>query len=99
MSSLTKSWREHLRLTILRILAAAPGYSCNEALLHDVLRDDWKFGATRDQVAAELEWLAEQGLADVVELVGLKIATISGRGSDVAQGLAVVPGVRRPSPK
>lgn len=99
MTVLSERWREHLRLSILRVLAETPGYSANESLLTDVLRDDLGFGATRDQVRTELDWLAEQGLAIIATTAGIKIATATGRGADVAAGHANVTGVKRPSPK
>lgn len=99
MSVLSERWREHLRLSILRVLAEAPGYSANDSLMTDVLRDDLGFACTRDQVRTELDWLAEQGLAVVTITAGIRIATATARGTDVAAGHASVSGVKRPSPK
>jgi hypothetical protein len=99
VSVLSDRWREHLRLSTLRVLAEAPGYAANDSLITDVLRDDLGFGVTRDQVRTELDWLAEQGLAIVTSTAGIRIATATGRGTDVALGHATVSGVKRPSPK
>lgn len=90
-------WRRHLRLTILRILAQAPGYNANDSVLTDACRS-LGFGATRDQVRTELQWLAEQGLIAVERLEKLLVATATQRGLDVAHGHAVHEGVKRPSP-
>ena len=48
---------------------------------------------------AELAWLAEQDLLKVEQLDRLQVATLTGRGQDVATGAATVPGVKRPSAK
>lgn len=98
MSALNAAWREHLRLAILRLLEGASGYSANDSVLADALRS-LGFSASRDQVKAELTWLAEQDLAGCEQLGSLLVATLTGRGQDVATGAATVPGVKRPSAK
>lgn len=87
----------HLRLSLLRTLAGAPGYRANSSILHSVTSE---FGlvASRDQIKTELAWLAEQGLVDNQDLMGLTVATLTERGLDVAEGRAMAPGVQRPSP-
>lgn len=97
MQVLGIEWRRHLRLTILRVLAHAPGYSANDSILTDACRS-LGFGATRDQVRTEIQWLGEQGLASVETLEHLLVATATRRGLDVALGHAVHDGVKRPSP-
>jgi hypothetical protein len=52
--------------------------------------------ASRDQVAADLHWLAEQGLLTAEDHEAVLVVTLSERGADVAAGRAIVPGVRRP---
>jgi len=95
------AWNEHLarhrRLGILRILNEAPGYAANESLLHEAVLQ-LGVTSTRDQVRSELTWLAEQGLVKTATIGDLMTATITQRGSDIAQGLTEHPGVRRPSP-
>jgi Fe2+ or Zn2+ uptake regulation protein len=88
---------ENRRTCILKTLESAPGYKSNESLLHMMVND---FGLTssRDQVRAELAWLAEQGLLDLEEIAGIYVVQITLRGVDVARGHAVVPGVKRPEP-
>lgn len=83
------------RLSMLLLLEASPGGVGNEALLHAALPD---FGHTPsgDQVRGDLAWLAEQGLVTTRDTHGLMVATLTARGQDVAQGRAVVPGVKRP---
>lgn len=98
MDGLAQRWREHLRLSLLRALDAAPGYSCNESLLTDVM-EEFGLSATRDQVRGELAWLSEQALVTVETVGGIMIAEMTGRGVDVAKGKATHPGVKRPSPR
>lgn len=91
-------WREHLRITLLRVLEKSPAYSANESILHDSM-GHLGIRATRDQVKAELTWLHEVGLVIVEEIESIIIATATSRGCEVAQGLVTHPGVKRPSPK
>ncbi|MCA3519733.1 MAG: ArsR family transcriptional regulator [Rhodobacter sp.] len=94
------SWDQHLaedrRLAILRVLDAAPGYAANESLLHAAIERVGHI-VGRDLLRSDLAWLAEVGLLRLSVIAGtLSVATITGRGQDVAQGRAVVPGVKRP---
>ncbi len=95
--SYAETLSKHRRLTILRALNEAPGYTANESLLNAVCND---FGVTtnRDQMAAELAWLEEQQLISLEDIAGLKVARITERGQDVAAGKASHPGVKRPGP-
>lgn len=98
MSYLTEAFLPHLRLTLLRLLAEAPGYCANSSVLTNAAR---QLGvvATRDQARVELAWLAEQRLVTTLEpTAGLIVATLTERGHDVATGAAEVPGVQRPTP-
>lgn len=89
---------EHWRITILRILAEARGYRTNDSVLHQAME---RLGhvLTRDQVVTTLAWLAEQQLVRTEELDGLIVVELTGRGGDVAAGRAIVPGVKKPSPR
>lgn len=88
----------HLRITLLRLLAAQPAYKANSSLLTDAA-DSVGLTTTRDKVKTELAWLEEQNL---VRLAGpddrLLIATLTERGLDVAGGRVRVPGVKPPAP-
>ncbi|WP_066667369.1 MULTISPECIES: VpaChn25_0724 family phage protein [unclassified Sphingomonas] len=98
MSYLQETFLPHLRLTLLRVLEKAPGYCANSSILTQAVRE-MGLAATRDQVRAELAWLADQRLVSTLEPSGgLVVATITERGFDVAGGVAVVPGVQRPTP-
>ena len=88
----------HLRITLLRLLEAQPGYKANSSLLCDG-SDAVGLTTTRDRVKTELAWLAEQGLLRVQTLDnGLVVATLTERGLDVATGRVRVPGVKPPGP-
>lgn len=96
--SFTDIVTQDIRLVILRTLAETNGYSCNESIIHAILA---KFGhrVSRDQVKVQLAWLHEQGLVTLETVVDIYVATITGRGADVACGLATVPGIKRPHPR
>lgn len=101
MKSLTESTRETRRQALLRLLLIQPGYRTNSSNLHAGL---YAMGlvTSRDEVNTDLHWLRDQGLLrldEVAEVPGLCVAEITARGEDVAQGHAMVPGVRRPEPR
>ena len=85
------------RLVILRALAEDSDYSVNEFILRRML-EVMKHKISRDLMRTELVWLEEQGLVSVEEVEGTMMATLTGRGKDVADGAVVVPGVQRPEP-
>jgi len=97
MSYLEKTFRPHLRLTLLRLLHEAPEYSLNASILRDGAQAAG-LTASRDQIESEIAWLSEQDLVTVTSVGSLTIARLTLRGHDVAAGSAVVPGVKRPSP-
>ncbi|MDH7971767.1 ArsR family transcriptional regulator [Sphingomonas sp. AR_OL41] len=98
MSYLDEVFLPHLRLTILRVTASAPGYCANSSILQQAV-GSLGLNATRDQVRGEIGWLVEMGLVKSTEpSPGLLVATITERGMDVQAGAAVVAGVQRPSP-
>ncbi len=90
--------QEHLRLTLLRLLAEDPDYTMNDSLLTD-LTADYGFTPSRDKVRTELSWLKEQGLVTADNDPHITIATLTERGFDVAKGRVTVPGIKRPSPR
>ncbi len=87
-----------MRLVMLRCLAEDPGYALNESLLQTALE---LFGhhAGRDKVRTELRWLEEQGLVTIEAVAGILVATLTGRGADVAEGRSRIDGVKAPRPK
>jgi hypothetical protein len=96
--NLAEKFREDRRLVLLRILAEAPGYSANESILYAMIED---FGhvVSRDVVRSDLAWLAEQELVRLEEIATVYVVHITARGQDCASGRAVVPGVKKPSPR
>jgi len=96
--SYAEHFAKHTRIAILRVLDVAPGYRANSSILHSAV-DELGLTASRDQVKTELAWLAEQRLVTVIEHGDLMVATLTERGSDVAAGRTVVPGVQRPTPR
>lgn len=96
-----KSFAQHVaadrRLAILRILEGSAEYRANLYLIQRLL-GEIGHAASLDTINTDLAWLAEQGLLDSRKVGGVTIATVNRRGLDVAQGKAVVPGVKRPLP-
>lgn len=86
------------RLVILRTLEEDPGYTMNESVIQTCL-EAIGHSVSRDRVRTDLEWLREQGLVTLADVVSVKVAKLTGRGADVACGRATVPGVKRPRPK
>ena len=90
----------HRRLAILRFLAAVPGYTSNVSILTDMLNsDDIGIKSTRAQTTTELAWLAENGFVTLGGSADFRVATVTARGVEVAQGIASHPDVQRPSPR
>jgi Fe2+ or Zn2+ uptake regulation protein len=88
---------EHLRITLLRLLAEQPDYALNDSLIRDMV-PQYGFRPSRDSVRTQLAWLAEQGLVTVDCNGVCHVAHLTERGEEVAKGYATVPGVKRPSP-
>jgi Fe2+ or Zn2+ uptake regulation protein len=86
------------RLVLLRLLAESDGYEANSSVLQMAI-EPFGHNVSRDVVHTDLAWLAEQGLVNVEDLASIKVATLSSRGLDVANGRATVPGIKRPGPK
>lgn len=87
------------RLAILRALLEAAQYRINSLLLQRYL-EAVGHAVSKDRLAQDLAWLAEQGLVklEAADAAGLQVAELLPRGQDVAQGRATVPGVQRPAP-
>lgn len=96
--SYAEELREHARIAILRMLEDAPRYTSNVSIMTDLL-PQFGISYTRDQVVGELAWLKEQGMLTTEALPGgFIVATATTRGCEVAQGIAVYPGIQRPRP-
>lgn len=86
--------KEQARLVILRSLTECRG-EANDSILQSCL-DLYGIKISRDEVRTHIAWLEEQDLITTETVAGCIVATINGRGEDVADGRAVVPGVKRP---
>ncbi|MGD9610472.1 MAG: ArsR family transcriptional regulator [Desulfovibrionaceae bacterium] len=83
------------RLVILRFLLEDQDRTLNTSILQDAL-DQIGHGCSRDCVETECAWLAEQRLVQIDRVGPVTVVTLTGRGQDVAEGKATVPGVKRP---
>ncbi len=91
--SLAEIRNQHARGAILGLLK--DGTNTNDSVLHDGLTMLEGVNVSRDQVRAELRWLAEQELI-TLEKVGLfLVARIAERGDDFNSGRIVVDGIKR----
>lgn len=98
MNDMKRIHDEHLRLTILRLLAGQAGYSANDSVL-TMATEAMGLHCTRDQMRGHLAWLEEQRLVTTVNATPrLMVAELTERGNDVAAGRSFVAGVQRPSP-
>ncbi len=96
--SFEKLVQEDMRLVVLQVLGEDADYSHNEHVLREALRAVGH-SVSQDKLHTELAWLAEQGFISLADTVGVKVAKLSARGLDVANGATVVPGVKRPVPE
>ncbi|EHB8445965.1 MULTISPECIES: VpaChn25_0724 family phage protein [Enterobacteriaceae] len=85
------------RLVLLRSLLDC-GDSANESILQTCLQT-YGHKVSRDTVRTQLAWLREQGLVTLSDVSGCYVAEITGRGDEVASGLATIPGVKKPRPR
>ncbi|OIO58127.1 MAG: hypothetical protein AUJ55_05525 [Proteobacteria bacterium CG1_02_64_396] len=88
---------QDIRLQLLRLLAQDSDYAVNDTVLGQGLRL-LGHDLSNDRVRAELGWLEEVGLVTVQPVGPYRVAQLTQRGLDVAQGRARVEGVRRPGP-
>ncbi len=86
---------QHVRLTILRFLLEAPGYTANASTLKTVCQA-FALVVSGDQIRTNIGWLADQRLVTRTVQDDMVIATLTERGGDVAEGRARVDGVARP---
>ena len=98
MNEFEKITQQDRRLMVLILLAKETDYACNEYVLRESLKL-YAHKLSADLLRTEMTWLAEQGLLTVNDASGLKVAKLTARGKDVADGCVVVPGVKRPEPE
>lgn len=87
--------REDQRLVMLRILSELPSYRGNSSVIANLLH---RLGhsPSRDQVKAELRWLADVGALAIDEAGSVLVATLTERGQDAAEGRVCIDGIARP---
>lgn len=87
------------RLALLQALVACNN-DANQNILQTCLAQ-YGHNISMDLVRNHMLWLEEQGLVRISRLDTdrLFVATIIQRGLDVANGLSVVDGVKKPNPK
>lgn len=93
--SLAEVFSQDRRLVILRLLAEDLDHKLNTSVLQDALALIGH-GCSRDCIATECAWLQEQGLVETEQVGPVTVVRLTGRGQDVAEGRATVPGVKRP---
>lgn len=98
MSYRDKTFAEHVRLCLLRLLLDV-GHQSNSSILAEMVTD---FGlrCARDYVETQLAWLEEQQLVRLLYPVpSITVVHLTKRGLDVVEGRAFVPGVKRRGPE
>ncbi|AAN53741.1 ArsR family transcriptional regulator [Shewanella oneidensis MR-1] len=87
---------EHQRRSILTALSAMVGFGANHSMVRETCAT---FGVemSNDVIKTQLYWLEEQGLVSIKTQGNYLIAELKARGQDVVDGLANVPGIKRPS--
>ncbi len=88
---------ENQRLAVLKFLKDDGDYTLNTSILQDGLTAIG-LDITRDKMETEVGWLAEQRLVEFEHFKAVTVVRLTGHGLDVAEGRAVVPGVKRPRP-
>jgi hypothetical protein len=99
LKDMGKSWREYLRLDILRVLSKAPTYSLNEDILCDILSNSpYNYALPPDVLRNEILWLVEQGAVDSIDHDAIWNIKTTRRGKLLANGVVTIPGVKQPEP-
>jgi len=97
VSSFKETLAEDQRLFVLRMLAEIPGYSSNVSALQSALEINAGHRLSRDAALALVDWLAEIGLVETQQLdPAIRTVRLTSRGEDVATGVSLVTGVKRP---
>lgn len=87
----------YIRATALRLLADLPEYRANDIVITDAVRAVG-LGCTDEQLRGHLTWMQEHRLVTLEAVGGMKVATLTERGAEVAAGRAHIEGVQRPKP-
>jgi hypothetical protein len=91
--------RELLRLKILQVLKKEHAYTAHQETLIYALKK-LGFVINRDQLHVELAWLDKNADCLVNQLCGgVHIATLTGTGLEVVEGLQEIPAIAKPRPE
>ena len=86
------------RMIMLQMMAGDNDYSLNNGILQRVLVE-FGHGVSLAKTDEEIDWLADRGLVTVDDLGrGMRVAKLTRRGLDVANGHERIDGVERPGP-
>ena len=88
--------RADRRLVILRYLDEEPDGRMSVSLMVDAL-DVMAHRVSRATVMADACWLEEQGLLRLEYIQSVPMLRITSTGAEVARGVRLVPGVKRPA--
>ena len=87
------------RMIMLQVMKGDNDYSLNNGILQKVLIE-FGHGVSLDKTDQEIDWLKEQGLITVEDLNDhLKVAKLTRKGLDIANGHDQIEGVERPGPE
>ncbi|MEM9968477.1 MAG: hypothetical protein AAF755_10285 [Pseudomonadota bacterium] len=89
--------RKHRRLAILRYLEQSQEFTSNISLITDLV-NGVGVQSTRDQIATEISWLAENGFVSVEDNGGFIVTQATQAGVEIALGRASHPQIQRRSP-
>lgn len=89
---------EAVRRCALVILNGDAGYQCGESILKQAVCQSG-YPVSTDFLRQQIVWLEESGLLVKEDKGGRYQCKITQRGQDVAESLAVVPGVARDLPE
>lgn len=93
------SFADHMaadrRQIMLRVLMTSMAYTSNASTLQNMV-GRLGYPTPMDRLRTDVAWLAEQGLVTSEDVAGLQVVKLTARGQEVAEGVAVVPGVARP---
>ncbi|TAN71601.1 MAG: ArsR family transcriptional regulator [Methylobacter sp.] len=86
------------RLYILKTLKVSSDYRMSDMLLQAAL-NKIGLGVSMSVLRGDLAWLERQGLVATSKVGEMTMALLRKEGLDVADGLAIVPGIDRPQPE
>lgn len=97
MASYQKMVTEDLRRLLLTLLAKDSDYAINDNILQSALAT-YSHSVSKDDLCTQLDWLETNRLIDVEHVFDIRIAKLTDKGLEVANGQAYVEGVRRAKP-